>query len=120
MDCAQLANTDVAIYTIGDPMLLWRKEYPAPHGSPWLHPVVPLDNGSIFVWPTGPGTDEIGASSTASTGHGQLTPASRDHPPVSAALHLCSAAHGHAVGTNRRGRTVFVCLVVFRSQFVFT
>lgn len=58
MDCAQLANTDVAIYTIGDPMLLWRKEYPAPHGSPWLHPVVPLDNGSIFVWPTGPGTDD--------------------------------------------------------------
>ena len=55
---AQIENTDVAIYTIGDTMLLWRQEYPGGQGKPWLQPVVPLEDGSIFLWPTGPGTDD--------------------------------------------------------------
>lgn len=53
-----IENTDVATYTIGDTMLLWRKEYPGGQGKPWLQPVVPLEDGSIFLWPTGPGTDD--------------------------------------------------------------
>ena len=35
-----------------------RREYPASPGKPWLHPVVPLEDGTIFLWPTGPGTDD--------------------------------------------------------------
>lgn len=53
----QIENTDVVIYSLGDLMLLWRKEYPG-KGKGWLLPVVPLEEGSLFVWPTGPGTDD--------------------------------------------------------------
>ena len=49
-------GTDVAIYTVGATMLLWRKTYPATPKCkkfPWLHPTVPLSDGSLFVWKTG-------------------------------------------------------------------
>lgn len=55
----QLPNTDVAIYTFGDPMLLWRKPYEKSAPSdPWVpsYPLVPLVDGSLFVWKTGPGS----------------------------------------------------------------
>ena len=57
----QLPNTDVAIYTIGDAMLLWRKPYERSEDSdPWppSYPLVPLEDGSLFVWKTGPGSDD--------------------------------------------------------------
>jgi hypothetical protein len=59
---SQIENTDVVIYSLGDPMLLWRKDYPD-RGRPqsdyaWRYPVVPLEDGSLFVWPTGPETDD--------------------------------------------------------------
>ena len=34
------------------------REHGAGPGKPWLHPVVPLEDGNIFLWPTGPGTDD--------------------------------------------------------------
>ena len=53
----QLPDTDVAIYSTGDPMLLWRKPYERSDASdPWPNQeLVPLDDGSLFVWKTGPG-----------------------------------------------------------------
>ena len=56
----QLPDTDVAIYSVGDTMLLWRKPYERSDTSdPWPdQELVPLDDGSLFVWKTGPGSDD--------------------------------------------------------------
>ena len=42
---------------MGDTMLLWRKPYERSADSdPWsIRTVVPLEDGSLFVWKTGPG-----------------------------------------------------------------
>ena len=51
----------MVIFTIDDPMVFWRKEYPAPPGDrgyPWLQPIL-LEHGTAFVWRcNGPGSDD--------------------------------------------------------------
>ena len=55
----QFPNTDVAIYTTGDTMLLKRKKYTdSGHTGEWMPAIVPLHDGSLFLWKTGEGSDD--------------------------------------------------------------